>query len=219
MNRDSGNGDVDMKVEIAPNAINTPASVSYNGRPSELSGKSTPKLDALEMQESGVSKRYVHEFLTVYKGCRYQVPGDIVAYVEHRAARKLGMKGEGESIKKYEEETGVSGLSKPTLNVYDTIRLTGEYRTRIPDIFKEDVVIGDVKDVKTLSYDAQMRDNIAIHEGKASYDGQTTPISKPPKKFDLVVRDSKDKTAESTHVSQPLRDAVENTGGEVYELI
>jgi len=212
---------MDIKISIKPN--NTEKNVTLNSgdddRPKELIGKKTPNLDKLEEREKGVTVRYVKEFLSVYQGVKYQVPKDIVPYVEHRAARKLGKSGESNSLAKYSQESGISGLSKPLIDVYDSVALKGEPRVRIPDIYKEGVVVGDVKDVQTQSLDAQMRDNVAIIEGKATYHGEKTGIANKPRKFDLVVRDSKDGTVAGTHVSGPLKEAIEQTGGEIYEII
>ncbi|MBQ0734507.1 eCIS core domain-containing protein [Aquimarina celericrescens] len=218
LKQDNSDGKYFIEVEINPKKPTSKKNLA-KARPPELIGKNTPKLDQLEQVENGVSVRYVHEFKNVYKGTRYSVPGDIVPYVEHRAARKLGKSGESESLSKYSTESGISGLTKPLIDVYDNVALTGNFRTRIPDIFKEGVVVGDVKNVKTISLDSQMRDNVAIIENKAAYSGEKTRISNRPRKFDLVVRDSKDGTAESTHVSGPLKQAIENTGGKIYEII
>lgn len=189
-----------------------------NNRPQELVGKNTPNLDELENKSVGTTQRYVDEFLNIYKGTKYNVPGDIVQYVEHRAARKLGKIGEKDSLSKYSEVSGNSGLSKPLIDVYDNQNFTGTSRVRIPDIFKSGNVVGDVKDVAYQSYTEQMRDNVAIIDGNAKYHG-TDNIVSGITKFDLVVRDSKDGTVPGTDVSKQLERAVKQTGGEIYEII
>ncbi|WP_348680077.1 hypothetical protein [Flavobacterium coralii] len=189
-----------------------------DNRPKVLIGKLTPNLDKLEKKEPGVTVRYVDEFFNRYKGLKYKKPTDIVNYVEHRAARKLGKTGEGSSIEKYSEKSKINGLTKPLIDVFENNNLTGTYRTRIPDIYKEGVVVGDIKDVASLSLDEQMRDNIAIIQGRGRYKNGSL-IQNPPIKFDLVVRDSKDKTVEGTYISGPLERAIRINGGEIYELI
>ncbi len=195
-------------------------------RPKELEGQSTPNLDNLQKKEDNssvkatekVSFRYVREWNEVYSGKQ-----SLLIYVEGRAARKLGKIGEGDSIKKYLDERkrknlSIPNLSKPTLKVYDNKALIGGANERIPDFFENGVVVGDVKDVKTISYSPQMKDNVAITEGYATFRKNNEQI-KSGARFDLVVRAPKDNDAKGTDVSGPLWDAVESTGGRVYEVI
>ena len=64
-----------------------------------------------------------------------------------------------------------------------------------------------------------MRDNVAMIDGMAAKHGENTALSNPPRRFDLVIRDSKDGTVEGTHVSEPLKRAISRKGGKIYELI
>ncbi|MBD2753189.1 DUF4157 domain-containing protein [Spirosoma sp. BT704] len=188
-------------------------------RPKELQGKSTPNLDELEKTELGVSNRYVNDFLHIYKGKKYKVPGDMVIYVEHRASRKRGKSGEAASLNKYVQESGNSGLQKIAIDVFDKKDSNGDKRNRIPDIYKPRTVVGDVKDVASISFDEQMRDNAKIADGTFAKLPNSDSWLPAAKTFDLVVRDSKDGTVESTHVSEPLQQAILSRGGTIYEII
>lgn len=187
-------------------------------RHEKLQGKNTPKLDELEKVEIGVSYRYAEDFLKKYEGPKYDVPGDIVPYVEHRAARKLGIVRESASLSSYSDASTISGLTKRNIEVFDNKNLEGESRIRIPDIYKEGTVVGDIKNVNYQSLDAQMRDNVEISYGHARYPGKERAIP-PAKRFDLVVRNSKEGSEEGTKISGPLRSAIDESGGEIYELI
>ncbi|HEY8561397.1 MAG TPA: hypothetical protein VIL74_13555 [Pyrinomonadaceae bacterium] len=187
-------------------------------RPPELEGKSTPNLDKLEKEhEEGVSVRYVSEYKK-YKGTKYK---DVVTYVEHRAARKLGRVKEKPGLAAYAAAGGaVSAKNNKTIEMLRR-RGTGYSvdRDRIPDFFSEGVVVGDVKDVKTQSFDAQMKDNLRIAKAdRVRVRGKTTLITGKCR-FDLVVRAPKDSTTEGTHVSENLKTAIASTGGQIYEVL
>ena len=198
-------------------------------RPKELRGKSTPNLDRLvdleRSQKLPVKEysifRYVYDFKNKYSGTGYGKK-DIALYADHRASRKLGRKREAPAIELYKKCSHVSGLTKRAIEVFDNANLSGEYRLRIPDFYSESVVVGDVKDVKEISLDRQMRDNVSIANGWARYPGETKPITKKQLRFDLIVRQGsgQDGSEDYTNVSGPLIRAMkECNGGKVYRLI
>ena len=95
---------------------------------------------------------------------------------------------------------------------------------REPDFYVPGQVVGDVKNVKRLSYSPQMKDNVAICLAGAPtrvfdvrWYGETALLPSTPR-FDLVVR-SPNHRHKATTVYRPLLDAVHDNGGEVYDLI
>ncbi|MEP6925662.1 MAG: putative toxin, partial [Pyrinomonadaceae bacterium] len=189
-------------------------------RPPELEGKSTPNLDKLEKEhEEGAALRYVEGYKN-YKGTKYK---DIVTYVEHRAARKLGRIKEKPGLAAYAAAGGATS-SKNTKTI-EILRRSPKgtgytvQRQRIPDFFSEGTIVGDVKDVKTQSLDEQMRDNIRITKAdRVRVRGQADIITAKCR-FDLVVRAPKDSTQEGTHVSDNLKAAIAASGGQIYEVL
>lgn len=215
--------DLDIKIKIAPNDAEGGVTVVNEAmaRPKELEGKSTPTLDKLEIKEPGVSQRYVDNWTGNNGAEKYEGLQLLIPYVEGRAARKLGKKGEGDSIGKYIAAGGESGATKnnETLRVYDKKDIAASFNNRIPDVWKDQLVVADVKDVAEMSLDAQMRDNAKIASGRWVYYPKENRWIQPAKKFDLIVRASKDKNVKGTKVFKPLVTAVENTGGKIYEVI
>lgn len=185
------------------------------GRPEELIGKKTPRLDELEKTEPGVAQRYVKDFNDKRDSLLVK---DILRYVENRAARKLGRVREGTGIELYNKLTG-AGVStvKTTFELLDK---NGEVREplRIPDFFKRNVVVGDVKNVNSQSYDPQMKDNVRIANAKDVRVAGETENLEETSRFDLVVDAPSDKRPAGTVVYKPLRRAIARTGGEVYEV-
>ena len=199
-------------------------------KPKELIGKNTPTLDKLIAHEKGAghaidkdfcSFRYVREFGDgTYTGTHYK--GNLLLYVEHRAARKLGKVGEGPSMAKYKAKASyAASATKKYLEVFDNEELKGTPTLRIPDIYLENVVVGDIKDIQTISLDEQMRDNVEISNGHARYADSKKPIPKGKIKFDLVVRAgfADDGKTDATHVSAPLAEAINETNGKIYREI
>ena len=186
-------------------------------RPPELKGKATPTLDELETHEAGVSFRYVVDYAK-YTGKKYS---EIVAYVEERAARKLGRIKEAPGLAAYSAAGGAtSSKNAKTIEIL-RVRGTGYSvdRQRIPDIFVLGAVVGDVKDVKEQSLDAQMQDDARIAKNdRVRIQGADNLITSPCK-FDLVVRAPKDGQEEGTHVSGPLQAEVAKSGGDIYEVL
>ena len=185
------------------------------GRPEELIGKKTPRLDELEKTEPGVAQRYVKDFKDKRDSLLVK---DILRYVEGRAARKLGRVREGPGIALYNQITG-AGVStvKTTFEILDS---SGEVREprRIPDFFKLSVVVGDVKNVNEQSHDPQMKDNVRIAKANNVRIAGETENLEETSRFDLVVDAPSDKRPAGTVVYKPLKDAINGTGGKVYEV-
>jgi len=220
---DGGKEIVHLHAAASPGKDGEKVTIDADNRPEQLIGKSTPILDKLVEVESDAAIRYVREFFKDYDGTRYQKPADLVAYVEHRAARKLGRKGEEKSRTKYGDVTGIKNTRKETFKVFDNENLSGSFRVRIPDLFLEDTVVGDIKDVNTISLDEQMRDDVRISGGLfATFYSSGKKVGKT--RFDLVVRtnilseDGKH-DVERTHVSGPLKGEIENAGGKILRII
>lgn len=186
-------------------------------RPSQLIGKNTPNLDQLEGQEPGVSARYVVGFGR-YTGEKYT---EIVTYVEHRAARKLGRVREAPGLTAYAASGGATA-ARNNRSIQFLVPEGSGYRVereRIPDMFVPGVAVGDVKDVATQSFDAQMRDNDRIRRAENVRVRGEQSLLASASKFDLVVRAPSADGDDRTHVSGPLQAAVRASGGKVYELL
>jgi hypothetical protein len=192
------------------------AAPQYRGRqrPAPLTGKLTPNLDALERIEPGVTERYVSEYQD------YLVNGgeqDLVVYIDGRAARKLGRTVEPEMLDRYESKFGVTNTKIP-FDVGDPV--TDAIRNRVPDIFVDGYSVGDVKDVIEQSNDAQMRDDQLIAAGGelVRRTGATKTELTRNLRFDLIVRRASH-LRPKTHVTGPLQDAIEHSGGRLLYWI
>lgn len=199
------NPDEDVTVQAKPE------------RPDELKGKDTPNLDKLEKHEARVAFRYVEGY-KVYKGSKYK---DVVSYVEHRAAHKLGRIKEKPGLAAY----AAAGGATATRN-NKTIEILRRWKTgytvqreRVPDIFVEGKVVGDVKDRKEVSFDEQMRDNDRIRKADRVRVRGAADIITSTCRFDLVVRAPKDGGVEGTHVTDNLKTAIADSGGKIYEIL
>jgi hypothetical protein len=194
-------------------------------RPKELEEKKTPVLDKLEEQEQKVTQRYVDSWKT------YQSNGGIkpiCVYVEGRAARKLGRIAEDPSLEFY-SQLNYEGYSKNNEKIEFVIKDQTEIildKTperpggfRIPDIFRAGQRVGDVKRVQRLSLDSQMRDNVRIARGDNVRLEGASKLLPPSGRFDLIVRSQSDDLPNGTHVSGPLKEAVEATGGYIFEIL
>ncbi|MFB7852169.1 putative toxin, partial [Streptomyces sp. NPDC056053] len=183
-------------------------------RPIEIKLLKTPYLDKLEKLQPGVSQRYVDDFKKAYKGAQ-----TLLRYIEGRAARKLGRVKEQPGIDAYNAKSGM-GVSKnnSTIEILDKKKKKVE-RERIPDFFLDTKVVGDIKNVKDQSYDEQMRDNSRIAKGiRVRLRGETKLLA-AANRFDLVVRAPSDDHPDGTHVSAPLKEAIADSGGKIYELL
>lgn len=180
-------------------------------RPKELEDVVTPNLDRLEELEPGARQRYVDEFK------RYAGKQTLLIYVEGRAARKLGRVREKPGIEAYNAATRRSvSKNTQTIEILDTAGAT--IRERIPDFFSRRKVVGEIKDVASQSLDEQMRDDVRIAKGtNVRLRGEKRRMGRA-NKFDLIVRQPSAVHPEGTHVSEPLREAITESGGSVYEL-
>ncbi|MFJ2897707.1 putative toxin, partial [Streptomyces sp. NPDC087218] len=183
-------------------------------RPVEIKLLKTPYLDRLEKLQPGASQRYVDDFKNVYAGAQ-----TLLRYVEGRAARKLGRVKEQPGIDAYNAKSGM-GVTKNnnTIEILDAKKKKVE-RERIPDFFLDTKVVGDIKNVKDQSYDEQMRDNSRIAKGTRVRLRGETKLLAAANRFDLVVRAPSDDHPDGTHVSAPLKEAIADNGGEIYELL
>jgi hypothetical protein len=183
-------------------------------RPAALQGKATPKLDELAKREPDAPERYVKDHAEKYQGAL-----DLAAYVEGRAARKLGRKSELPAIQAYASETGLAATRNTR-----TVEVLSEQgdrvlRERIPDVLLEGKAVAEVKNEKTVSLDEQMRDDVRIARGRnVRLRGASAPLE-PTRRFDLIVRAPSDRHPEGTHVSRNLEEAVAENGGKVYDLV
>lgn len=191
---------------------------SAASRPPELVGKDTPRLDELsEMpNHENVHQRYVDG----YKANKY-IKDDLVAYLEKRAAKKLGRLAEGPGIELY-NLVAPSEVSKNT-KLIETLKgdppdYEVEMRT-IPDFFERGKVIGDVKRVQKLSRDPQMRAYEWVSKGEPYRMKDGTEVITEPCRFDLVVRAPSDDLLKGTDVSGPLEDTVKESGGLIYAIL
>ncbi|UZI29984.1 putative toxin [Streptomyces sp. VB1] len=182
-------------------------------RPKEILLLRTPYLDRLEKLQPGASRRYVDDFKNAYKGAQ-----TLLRYIEGRAARKLGRVKEQPGIDAYNAKSGMNvKKNNETIEIFN--RKGKVERERIPDFFKADTVVGDIKNVKEQSYDEQMRDNSRIAKGtRTRLRGETTPLA-ATNRFDLVVRAPSEDHPDGTHVSSPLQEAIADSGGSIYELL
>ena len=191
-------------------------------RPPELEGESTPYLELLQKEPGyeDVAFTYVADH-PKYIPKKERWP--LIRYVEHRAGTKLGNLAEKPGIAAYNEETG-STVSKNSqafeLLAGDPPNFTRE-SVRIPDFYEPGVVVGDVKNVKTLSYDKQMQDDVRIARADRVRLLNTTALLEGRLRFDLVVKAPTHDLPEGTHVTGPLGDAVEGVGlqSDIYRLI
>jgi hypothetical protein len=186
-------------------------------RPEKLKGLVTPTLDKLEEMEGGVSARYVEEFGSYKNGLQ-----TLLQYVERRAARKLGRIAEKPGLAAYAAAGGATS-SKNTKTI-ELLKKVNQYytvdRERIPDIFVDGRAVGDVKDVATQSNDEQMRDDLRIAKGDRVRLRGTSELITSSCQFDLIVRAPKDENrGEGTHVSEPLKAAIQGTGGKIFEVL
>ncbi|MFJ5192026.1 putative toxin [Streptomyces sp. NPDC088394] len=182
-------------------------------RPKEILLLKTPYLDRLEKLQPGTSQRYVGDFKNSYQGNQ-----TVLRYVEGRAARKLGRVKEQPGIDAYNAKSGMS-VTKNNETIEILNRKRKVERERIPDFFLSSKVVGDIKNVKDQSYDEQMRDNSRIAKGtRVRLRGETTLLA-ATNRFDLVVRAPSDEHPEGTHVSGPLKEAIADNGGAIYELL
>jgi hypothetical protein len=182
-------------------------------RPEALKGLLTPNLDKLEEIESGVSERYVGDHERKYEGRQ-----PLLKYVEGRAARKMGKRTEPGSLAAYCKASGMSiGKNNKTIEILDGKGET--LRERVPDFFAEGRVVGDIKNVKTLSLDAQMRDNVRISKGDNVKLRGSSVVLGATNRFDLAIRVPGEDGKMGTHVSDPLKAAVAGSGGTIYEVI
>ncbi len=182
-------------------------------RPAALKGLLTPNLDKLEEIEPGVSERYVGDHERTYEGRQ-----PLLKYVEGRAARKMGKRTEPGSLAAYCKASGMS-ISKNNKAI-EILNSKGEtLRERVPDFFAEGSVVGDIKNVKTLSYDEQMRDDVRISKGDDVKLRGSSAVLGATNRFDLAVRVPGEDGKMGTHVSAPLKAAVTANGGTIYEVI
>ena len=176
--------------------------------PEELEPRSDfPRLNALNKQDMEDGKpykkrapfRYFNDFDKEYEG---EQP--LHAYIEQRAARKLGRRAEAPALAEYANQTAlgaIAGLSKNRLTL-EVEQDDGPPVERIPDLFRDGVVVGDIKNTKKVDLDAQMRDNVQIKAGNALL--PSGKRVKPIGEFHLLVRFSTDANKKATHVSAPL---------------
>ncbi|GAA1720518.1 phage tail protein [Streptomyces yatensis] len=182
-------------------------------RPREILLLKTPNLDRLEKLQPGTSQRYVDDFKNKYEGKQ-----SIVKYVEGRAARKLGRVKEKPGIDAYNAESGM-GVAKNNQTI-EILNLKKKVeRERIPDFFLSGQVVGDVKDVAVQSYDEQMRDNTRIAKGLRVRLRGSSAMLPAANRFDIVVRAPSDEHPEGTHVTGPLKEAIADSGGIIYEVL
>jgi hypothetical protein len=215
--KDKSKETVHIVGEINPKKPTNKSEIATAERPAVLKGKSTPNLDELETHEEGVAKRYVDDFKT-YDGEKYK---EVVSYVEQRAARKLGRIKEQPGLTAYGAAGGAT--SARNTKTIEILRVRGRgysvERERIPDIYVEGAAVGDVKNVKEQSLDAQMQDNVRIaNADRVRLRGKEDIVAQSAR-FDLVVRAPKDGEAEGTHVSGPLKASIAATGGAIFEVI
>ncbi|MFI9585438.1 putative toxin [Streptomyces sp. NPDC052236] len=181
-------------------------------RPIEIKLLKTPTLDRLEQQQPGTSQRYVDDFK------QYEGKQTIVKYVEGRAARKLGRVKEKPGIEAYNRISGM-GVEKNNQTI-EILNLKGEAeRERIPDFFNKGRVVGDIKNVAEQSYDEQMRDNSRIAKGTRVRLRGSETLLPAANRFDLLVRAPSDEYPKGTHVSGPLKEAIADNGGTIYEIL
>ena len=203
-----------------------------------LVGKSTPRLDQLEAASEGHTDRYIKEYDLYVGNCAasvpVRIPQEFVAYLERRAARKLGNFIEKPAIDAYNKLTGRS-VAKNTREVELVNRHTGSVRKPAsptgrdrsePDFFVPGKVLGDIKHVKKQNRTPQMEDFAEICKSSdkdpegdwdARFKGETTLLPSTPI-FDLVVRDATHRHL-ATHVTDPLRELIRERGGMVRHLI
>jgi len=196
--------EVDMEVGFSPGTeVKAPLSDDFWPAKLEPRTKFPPlvELDRLEKERGTPAadrapSRYLNDFENVYAGEQ-----DLDKYLNQRASRKLGRMKEGPAIAAYSAHPlGIPGTIRQTILVEQP---SGAPVERIPDLFKDNIVVGDVKDVEEQSLDAQMRDNVRIRQGKGRLrDG--TPVA-PLQNFHLLVRISNDQHPKGTRVFGPLR--------------
>ncbi|NEQ98562.1 MAG: DUF4157 domain-containing protein [Cyanothece sp. SIO2G6] len=212
--------------KILGNIEKTLSQSSNQSRPAELQGLSTPYLDRLEIQEPGVTERYVGEYQEYKKNRPDGQP--LLKYVEGRAARKLGRRSEAPTIASYASQSGVSAsknnqaiefLKGQSANLMLDITPSRPNGVRIPDIFVEGTVVADLKNTNRVDLDAQMRDDVRISNGLRVRKKGGNQLLPPTNRFDLIVRMPSEQHPSGTHVSAPLQAAIAASGGSVYELI
>jgi hypothetical protein len=156
-----------------------------------------------------VDERYVTDFeIRENAGLNKQ---DFRTYIGGRASRKLGKSGETDSIAIYNK---ASGNSVTKNNQTFEITKGKDKGTVIPDFYSAGKVVGDIKDVAEISFTSQLRRVDQIARAKDAFIQKGSELQKVEEesKFDLVVR-------KSTQVFGPLRDAVRESGGNVYPIL
>jgi predicted chitinase len=174
-----------------------------------LRSEPIPSLEELKKIEPGVDERYVIDFeIRENAGLNKQ---DFRAYIGGRASRKLGKIGETDSIAIYNK---ASGNSVTKNNQTFEITKGKDKGTVIPDFYSAGKVVGDIKDVAEISFTSQLRRVDQIARAKDAFIQKGSELQKVEEesKFDLVVR-------KSTQVFGPLRDAVRESGGNVYPIL
>lgn len=156
-------------------------------------------------EESGILQRYKEEYRLEYLekkkiGDDFQWP---LVYLQGRAARKRGRVGETDWI----AET--YGSSLPRGRPHQVEQEDGSFQTRIPDYMGLGIV-GDVKDVASQSFTAQLRDFYTIAklrdpngQPRQVLDSSGSPVTRGQMSFELIVR-GPEGSPHQTNISGPL---------------
>ncbi len=175
----------------------------------DLKSDPIPSLEELKKIEPGVDERYVTDF-EIRENAGLNKLG-FREYIGGRASRKLGKSGETDSIALYNK---ASGNSVTKNNQTFEITKGNDKGTVIPDFYSPGKVVGDIKDIIEISFTSQLRRVDQIARAKDAFFQTNSGLQKVEDecKFDLVVR-------KSTKIYGPLRDAVRNSGGNVYPIL